>query len=127
MFNSKFSLQLHKQKKSNKNHLDIRIINQYHTAAWSWAIPKSKFPEKNEKILIIKTADHSIDYMRFQGKLKNGDIVLSVDYGDCKVLVHKDNLMMIQFNGKIVSGVYNFIRLHSERSKSSWILLKSKR
>jgi bifunctional non-homologous end joining protein LigD len=125
MFKTKFSIQNHYQKKKRSSHFDLRILNKAKSALWSWALPKSEFPEKSKKVLAIKTPNHKVSYMYFHGLLPNGDKITIFDRGECKVLVNKHNLVIIFFRGKHIKGAYNFIRMM--RSKNSWLVTKSKK
>jgi hypothetical protein len=129
MFNSEFSVQLHKQKKgsANRQHLDLRILNRRGDSVWSWAIPKSEFPDGSKKVLAIRTPNHKPSYMYFEGKLKSGDEVFLMDRGTCKILVEKHNLIVIYFQGTKIRGAYNFIRMQNSKNKNSWLVMKSKK
>jgi DNA ligase D-like protein (predicted 3'-phosphoesterase) len=127
MFKTTFSIQHHKQKKNNSNHFDLRVVNRNRSALWSWAIPKSRFPEKKEKLLAIRTSDHKMSYMYFQGKLKNGDRVSIYDKGECEVIADRENLMIINFKGASVIGSYTFIKMKvSKNNQQSWLIMKTK-
>ena len=119
-----FSIQEHYQKSKRSSHYDLRVLDPKRKVLWSWAFPKLKFPETGEKVLAIKTQDHKVSYMYFQGKLDNGDVVSLHDKGKCHVLMYKYNLVILYFEGQKVKGAYNFIRSFS--SKNSWLVTKSK-
>ena len=126
MFKTKFSIQAHVPKKRSNDHLDIRILNQKKDTLWSWALPKNKTPVKGEQRLAIRTPNHPVPYMYFQGTLDNGDKVSVIDRGECKVLVNKHNLIVVYFRGKKMNGAYNFVKLHSPKRKDSWLITKLK-
>jgi bifunctional non-homologous end joining protein LigD len=127
VFKTRFSVQKHDQKKKRKAHLDIRILNRSGSDTWSWAIPEGRFPTQKERLLAIRTPNHPANYMYFSGTLSNGDKVTVFDRGECKILVHKHNLIIVYFRGKHIKGAYNLIRLHSGKDKNSWLITKSKK
>jgi len=120
-----FSIQDHWQKKKRSGHFDLRILEPKRSVLISWAFPKSKFPLGSEKILAIRTQDHLISYMHFEGTLDNGDIVKLYDRGSCKIIISEANYFLIYFNGKKIKGNYNFIR--NVASKDAWYVTKSKK
>jgi len=126
MFKTKFSMQIHRQK-NRHTHSDLRILNEDKTTLWSWALPKINFPGRGKKVLAIRTANHLVSYMYFQGTLKNGDKVTLFDRGDCKVLIETHNLIIIYFRGKKIKGAYNLIRMHNSKKDDSWIISKSRK
>ena len=122
---TRFSIQNHWQKRTRSNHFDLRILSPRKNTLYSWAIPKSQFPEEGKKTLAIRTSNHPVSYMYFQGTLDNGDKVQVYDRGECKVLVYKENLMIVHFYGNKINGTYNFIRL--VKSENSWLVTKSRK
>jgi len=126
MITTRFSVQDHWSRKRRTTHFDLRILNPEKTKLWSWAIPKAKFPEGNERILIIRTSDHKKNYMYFSGTLNSGDVVKIYDEGECNIIVNRQFLKIMKFKGTKVDGVYNFIRISSSKD-DSWILMKSKK
>ena len=79
-------------------------MNKEKTSLLSWAIPKSRFPEKNEKILAIQTVNHKLSYLYFEGRLSSGDIVTLFDRGNCTIMVYRHNLIVVNFDGGIVKA-----------------------
>lgn len=123
-FKTTFSIQDHHQKKSHSSHFDLRILNQKKSSLWSWAIPKSKFPIAGERVLAIRTVNHKVSYMHFDGELENGDTVKLFDKGKCRVIIVSQNLLIFHFIGSKIRGTYNFIRLLG--SDDAWMIQKSK-
>ncbi len=123
---SKFSIQIHDQKqRKNQSHWDLRIINPDNkNKTLSFAFPKSRFPEPKEKLLIIQTKDHPKSYMYYQGTLENGDHVSLYDRGVCNIITNREKFKIIQFIGKKIKGIYNFIYLNDKNEKT-WLIIKS--
>jgi bifunctional non-homologous end joining protein LigD len=67
----RFVIQRHKTYKT-REHFDLRLEND-NGAMSSWAIPKHKLPSGKEKLLAVKTEDHPISYMKFKGKIPEGE------------------------------------------------------
>lgn len=120
---TKFSVQEHYQRSKRSAHFDLRILDPKKKTLWSWAFPKAKFPNHGEKVLAIRTPNHKLSYMYFEGKLNNGDVVSLYDKGECEVLVFKHNIVVIYFSGEKLKGAYNFIKLFS--TKDSWLVTQS--
>jgi len=63
-----FGLQLHDAVRAGR-HYDLRIGDMGSGVAYSWAVPKARMPVPGDKVLAVRTFDHSTDYMPFQGKI----------------------------------------------------------
>ena len=122
---SKFSIQEHWQKRTRSSHLDVRILDPKKKFLWSWAIPKKKFPVGKEKVLAIRTVNHKLSYMYFQGKLDNGDHVNLFDVGKCIIVMYSQTVVILKFEGRKINGTYNFIRLGN--TKNAWLITESKK
>ena len=116
-----FSIQQHKQK-GNKIHWDLRILNPGNDIwAWSWALPKMRFPNVGERLLAVRVADHRRSYMHFQGRLDNGDVVTLHDSGDATIYKYEKNTIYVSFEGKVEKGFYILIRTNGD----NWIIIGS--
>ena len=121
---TRFSIQNHFQQRTKSSHFDLRILNPKRTTLWSFAFPKSRFPNLGEKILAIRTPNHPVGYMYFQGMLDNKDKVQIYDKGLCIIILYSQNLLVLYFNGNKIKGTFNFIRL--VKSENSWLVMQSK-
>lgn len=122
---SKFSIQEHYQQRTKSSHYDLRVLNPRQTTLWSFAFPKLKFPTQGEKVLSIRTVNHPVNYMYFQGTLDNNDKVKLYDKGKCIILLYTENLIILHFNGNKLKGTFNFIRL--VKTENSWLVMPSKK
>ena len=122
---SKFSVQIHWQKKNRSEHFDLRILDPKKKFLWSWAMPKKRFPDYKEKVLALKTANHKISYMYFSGTLTNGDKVGLYDRGECTIIFYNQKFMIVKLDGVKVNGIYNFIKLIN--TDNSWLIMASKK
>ncbi len=124
MIKSKFVIHDHNAIRSGK-HWDLRIA--YNDVLKSWAIPKSKYPEKGEKVLAIRVPDHAMGYYDFKG-------IIDDDYGKGKVEVHdkgictiikwSDDKIHFELKGKKVKGTFWLIKL--AKKGKDWLWLRSK-
>lgn len=119
----RFVIQNHNAEKA-KRHFDLRLENDDGTLS-SWAVPKHKLPSGKEKLLAIKTEDHPISYMKFEGEIPSGygkgDMKIH-DAGTYKELENSENKIIFKLNGKKENGTYNLFKTDGNR----WILTESK-
>jgi len=122
MTRTNFSVQLHHSKNAGK-HFDLRVqspVNKY--LAWSWALPKRRFPEVGEKVLCIRTQDHSVGYMMFKGVNSQGDKVEIYDHGTVEIPLYTEDRIYLIFNGKKVKESYLLVKI---RRSSNWLMMRS--
>jgi len=106
-------------------HWDLRLEND-EGAMSSWAVPKHKLPDGKTKLLAVKTEDHPISYMRFEGEIPTGE------YGSGKVEVYDSGTyeeiewgkskIMFRLKGKKEKKTYNLIHTDGNR----WLLMVAK-
>jgi len=121
MIVTKYTLHEHTQKKGRKTHWDIRIIRPDKKKAWSFAIPKAKLPRRGEKTLAIKTHDHKLSIMDFDGKHEQ-DIIKILEQGSCDILQNRASHITILFKGNILRGLFAFINT----GRDKWLMIASK-
>ena len=66
-YTDRYSIQFHD---ASNLHFDLRLEDQ--GVLWSWAIPKGLPVEKGQKRLAIRTEDHPIEYLTFEGVIPEG-------------------------------------------------------
>lgn len=109
---------------ASTHHFDLRIKRDNYLA--SWAIPKARLPEdENEKILAIRTNDHNLSWLKFEGTIPEGNYgagkVTIYDSGDC--LVHQwTNVITVTFNGNKIKDTYSLIKTNNKK----YIIVKKK-
>jgi hypothetical protein len=80
-----YSLQLHKNQ--NGKHFDIRLHRPSEDKAYSWAMKKLPI-STNRPVMAMRTHDHNIEHMIFQGPLetaKGFGTVELLDHGKTKI------------------------------------------
>lgn len=120
----RFVIQLHKADRA-KTHYDLRLEND-DGAMSSWAVPKHKLPSAKERLLAVKTEDHPISYMRFEGEIPKGEYgagkVERHDSGTYEEIEWGKSKIVFRLKGKKEKGIYNLIHTDGNR----WLLMKAK-
>ncbi|MEM2174488.1 MAG: DNA polymerase ligase N-terminal domain-containing protein, partial [Candidatus Micrarchaeia archaeon] len=83
------------------------------TALLSYAIPKSKIPEKGEKLLAIETELHPIEYLIFEGIIPKGEYgggqIKVYDKGKYRIVDANPKRMIIELEGGKVKGKFAIV------------------
>lgn len=89
----------------------------------SWAIPKEVPRAKKIRRLAVQVEDHDLDYIGFEGEIKEGDYgagkVRIYDSGDYYLLEKKEDKIKVVLLGKKLEGVYELIRL---KDPKNWLI-----
>ncbi|QCK16623.1 DNA polymerase ligase N-terminal domain-containing protein [Mangrovivirga cuniculi] len=137
-----------KKSKSNKNrfsfqkhdaqnlHYDFRL--ECDGVLKSWAIPKGPSTDTSEKRLAIRTEDHPVDYIHFEGKIPEDEYgagpVLLWDKGTYKNITEKDDEIkdlkkaiddghfLVDLDGEKIKGGYAFTR--TDKDEGQWLMVK---
>lgn len=99
-------------------------IKSRRTVMWSFAVPKAKIPEKGEKILLVETEIHPVEYNSFEGTIPSemygaGEVRIH-DRG--KVIWHRVEPTKIRFSliGEKISGDFVIVRFKGDEKKWLW-------
>ncbi len=94
------AVQEHHARKAGK-HWDLRLVDPDTGFAHSWALPKSRLPEGNQKVLAVRTPTHTENYALNFGA--QGKQTIGKGYGKGTVeIVHKEPVKIIKAdNNKI--------------------------
>lgn len=109
-FKTKFVIHDHY---ATHHHFDLRIKKG--NVLPSWALPKARIPvEDGDKILAVRTPDHELKWMDFEGEIPKGEYgggtVKIYDTGDCIVYKwNESDHIIVKFDGSKVKGFYSFI------------------
>lgn len=116
----RFVIQNHK---ATKHHWDLRLENDDGTLS-SWALPKHSLPSGNEKLLAVKTEDHPIDYIKFEGDIQSGQYgsgnIKIHDSGSYSLIEWSKNKIKFKLNGKKEKDSYILIRTDGK----NWLIMK---
>ncbi|SNR63478.1 bifunctional non-homologous end joining protein LigD [Maribacter sedimenticola] len=119
-------------------HYDLRL--EIDGTLKSWAIPKGPSMNPSDKRLAVRTEDHPIPYLKFQGTIPKGnygagimkiwdDGIFEIDHLETdKPLLEQlaiGNLKLF-FHGKKIKGRFALVRTTPKGSSEQWLLLKKK-
>lgn len=99
--------------KHNASHLHYDLRLEMDGVARSWAIPKE--PNTKDKRLAIQVDDHSVDYMGFEGEIKEG-------YGKGTVKIWDKG----SYVAESVSAKKIVFEIKGKKLKGKWALLNFK-
>ncbi|MFZ6053078.1 DNA polymerase ligase N-terminal domain-containing protein [Halocola ammonii] len=130
---NRFSIQKHD---ASNLHYDLRL--EYDGVLKSWAIPKGPSTDPSEKRLAIRTEDHPVDYLDFEGNIPEGEYgagtVLLWDEGTYENITRKDGdirsveksldegHLLLNLKGEKLQGGYALTRIDSDEGQ--WLFVK---
>lgn len=110
------------QEHSSKHlHYDLRL--EFKGVARSWAIPKKPVLEEGTKRLAIQTEDHTVEYMDFEGEIKEGYGAGTVKMWDSGTWIAesvKENKVVGEIKGKKLKGRFVLLKI----KEKSWLFFK---
>ena len=123
-FNTEFVIDLHY---ASLRHFDIRIRNGNILESWATQKLENLLDNSQDKIQLFKQPDHDLSWLTFKGSIPKdeygGGEVFIWDKGKCKILSQKDKVIVIQFFGKQINGVFNIIKI----DEKNYLMSKSKK
>lgn len=132
MTRSKFIVVEHDAKKA-RLHWDLRFIIPKSQLWISFAVRKGIPLKPGQKVLAVRTHDHTKKEALFLGTIKDGygaGRLKKWDDGDCIIHKYKPGHMLIEFKGKKVKGFYHLISTgvmdKKEFKKQQYMLFKGK-
>jgi DNA ligase D-like protein (predicted 3'-phosphoesterase) len=118
----RFVIQLHKAHRAG-DHFDLRLENDEGTMT-SWAIPKHKLPSGKERLLAMKTEDHPIFYMKFKGKIPEGEYGAGDmeihDSGTYKEIEWNKSKIVFKLNGRKEKDTFKIFNTDGDR----WMIME---
>jgi bifunctional non-homologous end joining protein LigD len=106
---ARFVVQEHR---ARSMHWDLRI--EHDGALASWAVPKGIPPDPRRNHLAVRTEDHPLEYLEFEGEIPEGQYgagsMAIFDRGVCEVEKWRDREVMVVFQGERVRGRYVLFR-----------------
>jgi bifunctional non-homologous end joining protein LigD len=120
---------------ARKLHYDLRL--EIEGTLKSWAVPRGPSMNPADKRLAIRTEDHPVKYLQFQGTIPKGnygagEMIIwdhgtfdldTAEYPEAAVQLRKGNLKII-FHGRVLKGKFSLVRTGNREEKESWLLIK---
>jgi bifunctional non-homologous end joining protein LigD len=123
---NRFSIQEHH---ARRLHYDLRL--EMGGVLKSWAIPKGLPESEDERRLAVRTEDHPIDYLDFEGIIPEGNYgageVLLWEIGTYRIVsgdLEEGKLTFI-VSGRRHHGQYTLIRTKGKGEKEAWLIMKT--
>lgn len=127
----RYSMQNHD---ATRLHWDLRL--EWQGVLLSWAVTRGPSLDPSEKRLAVRTEDHPISYLRFEGVIPQGHYgagsVMLWDLGWWQPLepaargLAKGHLRM-RLHGRRLTGDWNLVRIKgraSDKGRENWLLIK---
>lgn len=106
-------------------HYDLRL--EMDGVLRSWAIPKEPPMVAGVKRLAVQVEDHPLSYAGFEGAIPAGEYgagkVEIWDNGTYRTIDKKEGKLVIEINGKRLTGSYVLVRLKDQKN---WLFFKKK-
>ncbi len=119
--NDQFVIQLHD---ASNLHFDLRL--EYDGVLLSWAIPKCIPQTEEEKRLAIRTEDHPVKYLNFEGKIPEheygGGEMWVFDRGTYRMIKKGDKKLQFELKGKYFKNQYNLVNTREDQ----WLISRVK-
>lgn len=134
----RFTIQKHS---ATSLHYDLRL--EVDGVLASWAVPKGPSLDPREKRLAVRTEDHPLDYLEFEGVIPKGEYgggpVIVWDRGvfqnisetrrgepmDLKQAIEKGDVKFFLLGEKI-KGAYALVRTSKPGEREQWLLIKKR-
>jgi DNA ligase D-like protein (predicted 3'-phosphoesterase) len=106
-------------------HYDLRL--EMDGVLRSWAIPKEPPTDAGVRRLAVQVEDHPLSYAAFEGTIPEGEYGAGTvevwDSGTYRTIDGKEDKLVIEINGKKLTGSYVLVRL---KDKKNWLFFKKK-
>jgi DNA ligase D-like protein (predicted 3'-phosphoesterase) len=113
---------------ASRHHFDFRL--EMDGVLKSWAVPKGPPLETGTKRLAMQVEDHTIEYGSFEGTIPEGSYgagkVEIWDRGEFVLLERSPRKIMIQLQGKKLTGNYVLLFMKEQHGQRQWLLFKLK-
>jgi bifunctional non-homologous end joining protein LigD len=120
----RFTVQRHD---ARRLHHDLRLERD--GALASWAVPKGMPLREGPKRLAVRTEDHPLEYLTFEGVIPAGQYGagrMSVwDTGTYEVEAWSGKEIKLVLEGERLRGHYHLVRTGGESGKEEWLLFRS--
>jgi len=125
-----FVLQEHYAKRAG-HHYDLRIKYLNKNKLASWALTKARIPEKpGEKYLAVRTSDHDMDWLKFEGKIEDRQgkgTVKILQRGQVEILAWSSRVISFRIDqGSPLQGKYALVLIKRGKKQTDWLLIKGR-
>lgn len=128
MNKSEFVIVKHEAKRAGL-HYDFRFKKPKSKMWDSFAVRKGVPMRPGEKVLAVKTTEHTEKEARLTGVLASGygaGKFTMEDEGSCEILKYTDKHISIRLSGKKFTGVYHLFRTPQNRKQKDYFLFKGR-
>lgn len=105
-------------------HWDFRL--EMDEVLKSWAIPKGIPEKKGQKRLAVRTEDHPIGYLTFEGEIPEGQYgagtVKIYDMGTYELKEREKEKIEFELHGRKIKGKYVLVRFTGK--EKNWLIIK---
>jgi bifunctional non-homologous end joining protein LigD len=106
-------------------HWDLRL--EHDGALASWAVPNGIPPDPSENRLAVRTEDHPLEYLEFEGEIPKGEYGAGTmriwDRGTFDTEKWSEDKVEVTFHGERLTGRYGlFVIGRDEASKNDWMI-----
>ncbi|MPQ94929.1 DNA ligase D [Thioclava sp. JE_KL1] len=125
----RYSIQKHD---ATRTHFDLRL--EWKGVLLSWAITKGPSFDPGEKRLAVRTEDHPLDYLTFEGTIPKDNYgagtAMLWDLGHWQPLIPvgkalKKGHLHLRLHGARLTGEWHLIRMKTEGKRENWLLTKA--
>lgn len=126
----RYSMQKHD---ATRLHWDLRL--EWDGVLLSWAVTRGPSLDPKDKRLAVRTEDHPLDYLDFEGVIPEGSYgagrVMLWDIGHWQPVepvgqgLRKGHLSFV-LHGLRMTGRWEMVRMKSEGKRENWLLIKSR-
>ncbi|MCX6694518.1 MAG: ATP-dependent DNA ligase [Methanomicrobiales archaeon] len=113
--------------RARAHHYDLRLERD--GILWSWAVPKGIPQSFGVRHLAVRTDDHPIDYLTFEGKIPQGNYgageVTVWDTGTYTPVRWETGRIEVLFRGAVLKGHYLLIRF-TKAGERDWLIFKTR-
>ena len=124
----RYSIQNHA---ARRLHWDLRL--EWDGVLLSWAITRGPSLDPSQKRLAVRTEDHPLDYLSFEGTIPKdsygaGTVMLwDIGYWQPTADVEKGlkrGKLAFSLHGQRLTGAWTLVRMKSEGKRENWLLIK---
>jgi bifunctional non-homologous end joining protein LigD len=112
------------QHHATRLHWDLRL--EHDGALASWAIPNGIPPDPSENRLAVRTEDHPLEYLEFEGEIPKGQYGAGTmkiwDRGRVEVHKWEPGKVEVTFHGERLHGRYGLFPIGRGDAKDDWMI-----